>query len=180
MYDVPTYFADGFIIGKIYSAATNDPVIRDQHIIRLYFSIQIITQINFFFRRKIFWCIPPDQFHHIILVCRPIFPYRNHFSVFPLNTLFTARIRGIHFPATQRPLFLPGDRSKRQGQHPEERFAEDTARHLEVPSVRSAKMIGTSPIRNPIFQAVYFISIWNPYPTISIRSKSIAASTSRL
>lgn len=55
MYDVPTYFADGFIIGKIYSAATNDPVIRDQHIIRLYFSIQIITQINFFFRRKIFW-----------------------------------------------------------------------------------------------------------------------------
>ena len=54
MYDVPTYFADGFIIGKIYSAATNDPVIRDQHIIRLYFSIQIITQINFFFRRKIF------------------------------------------------------------------------------------------------------------------------------
>lgn len=29
MYDVPTYFADGFIIGKIYSAATNDPVIYE-------------------------------------------------------------------------------------------------------------------------------------------------------
>lgn len=32
MYDVPTYFADGFIIGKIYSAATNDPVIYNPQI----------------------------------------------------------------------------------------------------------------------------------------------------
>ena len=49
---------------------------------------------------------------------------------------------------------------------------------FELPRVRSVKIIGTSTIRKPSFHAEYFISIWNPYPRIRIRSKSIARSTS--
>lgn len=33
---------------------------------------------------------------------------------------------------------------------------------LDVPSLRFTNMIGTSASSNPSFQAVYFISIWNP------------------
>ena len=40
-------------------------------------------------------------------------------------------------------------------------------------------MIDTSLSRSPSFQAVYFISIWKPYPFMRIASRSIVSSARR-
>src|SRR5690606_22339552 len=51
---------------------------------------------------------------------------------------------------------------------------------LELPSVRSVKMIGISTPLIPYLLAVSFISIWTAYPTHPMRSSGIGSSTSRL
>src|SRR6185369_15323500 len=50
---------------------------------------------------------------------------------------------------------------------------------LEVPWVRSLKMMGISLRRNPFFQSLYFSSIWKEYPVdrIFARSRVLSAET---
>ena len=48
---------------------------------------------------------------------------------------------------------------------------------FDVPAFLFTKMTGTSTALNPFFIAVYFISIWNPYPFIFTLSRSMAYKT---
>ena len=51
---------------------------------------------------------------------------------------------------------------------------------LEVPIFLFTKIIGTSTILKPNLKAVYFISIWNPYPFMRTSSRSMASSAALL